>query len=94
LLASSSNEDSLARCRTENFCSQEGLTLREEAQERATISTILFAVGGALTAGGIALVIVGARSRGSDEEQSAAPSWQLASMLGPGRAGLTLRGRW
>ncbi|HEY8946840.1 MAG TPA: hypothetical protein VIM73_21505, partial [Polyangiaceae bacterium] len=55
--AISKNSDSDDHCREETLCSPRGLTLRADAQDAATVSTIAFLAGGALAAGGVALVL-------------------------------------
>lgn len=93
LLANDSNQQSLDHCGTDpNLCDDEGVRLREQAQDRATVSTALFAVGGALAVGGIVLIVIGATQNG--REQASSARWQLASQLGPGQAALVVRGRF
>jgi serine/threonine-protein kinase len=91
LLANDSNQQSLDHCPTDpGLCDAEGVGLRERAKDRATVSTALFAVGGALAAGGVVLIVLGATQ--DDREEVA--RWQLASQLGPGQAALVVRGRF
>lgn len=54
------NEDSLDRCRPDDpsLCSAEGVELRSDAQSYALGSTISFALGGALAATGLLMVVV------------------------------------
>jgi hypothetical protein len=71
-LAKSANDDSLEpeRCRTETLCSDEGLALREDAKDRATIATATFIPGAVLFAVGITMVIVAAATDGPSGEQA------------------------
>lgn len=58
IMARDSRDESLGKCRTERFCTPEGVQLRNDAQDQATISTITFIVGGVLTAAGITMVVL------------------------------------
>lgn len=62
--AASKNDESLGRCRTEQLCTPEGVTLREDAQEQATIATVAFIAGGVLIAAGVTLMILAPSSDG------------------------------
>ena len=55
LRAISLNKDSDKECRTEKFCTEEGVALRDRARTAATVSTVTFVVGGAFAAAGITL---------------------------------------
>jgi hypothetical protein len=97
-LAKSANDESLepANCSTENLCSQAGLDLREQAQSRATISTVTFILGGVLAAGGATLFVL---SSSSDAEGESAPAagagaWRFGASVAPGGAGLNFRRTW
>jgi hypothetical protein len=94
LLAKSANDDSMADCRTDTLCSQDGLDLRQTAKGRAAVSTTGFIAGGTLTAAGIVMVAVALTGQGSDSAPPPGPSAAFAPMLGPGELGLTWRGRW
>jgi hypothetical protein len=91
-LAKSSNDESLEpeNCRTATLCSPTGIELREEAQDRALGSTIAFAVGGVLLAGGIALIVI-PYAIGPSEGAS---GLFVAPTVGPHGAGTTLGGRF
>lgn len=56
--------DSSFSCRTNDHCGQEGLALRESARVSGTASTIAFAAGGALVAGGVVLYLTAPERRG------------------------------
>jgi hypothetical protein len=88
LMAISSNDESLEpqNCREPSFCSPTGLDLRDDAESRATVSTIGFAVGGVLAAGGVALFLF-APSGGGD-----GAAIELAPRVGVSEQGLSLRG--
>lgn len=58
LMAVDSRDESIGKCRTERFCTPEGVGLRNDAQDQATVSTITFIVGGVLLAGGVTLIIL------------------------------------
>jgi hypothetical protein len=83
--AGGKNSDSLVHCRTTDStrCDSQGVALREEAYSAATVSTILFIVGGAMTAGGTVTFLTA---------PSGAP--KIEPVVGTGFGGLTLRGSW
>ena len=83
--AGGKNSDSLSHCRAADVtrCDLEGVALREEAYSAATVSTILFIVGGAMTAGGTVTFLTA---------PSGAP--KIEPVVGAGFGGLTLRGSW
>ena len=55
LRAISLNADSDRECRTEKFCTEDGVSLRNRARTAATVSTVTFVVGGAFAAAGVTL---------------------------------------
>lgn len=83
--ASGKNSDSLLHCRPDDLtrCDSQGVALREEAYSAATVSTIMFIVGGALAAGGTITFLTA---------PSGAP--KIQPVVGAGFGGLTLRGSW
>jgi hypothetical protein len=85
-LAKSANDESLDHCRTESFCTDEGLALRDDAKERATISTATFIPGAVLLGAGITMIIIGVAADGSAE--TSARRFQVVA----GATGLDLRG--
>ena len=90
VLAKGSNDDSLAACRTEEFCTSEGVALRDDAKSQALVSTVTFIVGGALVAGGLTLFFLAP----DDDDSTDIGHLALDAAVGPGQAGLTLRGAW
>ena len=90
VLAKGSNDDSLAACRTEELCTPEGVALRDDAKSQALVSTVSFIVGGALVAGGLTLFFLAP----DDDASADVGHLALDAAVGPGRAGLTLRGSW
>jgi hypothetical protein len=92
VMAGNSNDESLTRCRTVNFCSEEGLALREDAMDEATISTVMFVVGGVLVAGGVTLVVL-SQTAMSDETETGL-RLEIAPTMSPEHAGLSMRGSW
>lgn len=80
---SDSNEG--GHCDAQSFCDSTGLTLRKESITAATISTVGFVAGGALLAGGVALLLTAPR---------AAPKKAPSAGLVVGPAGLSMIGRW
>jgi hypothetical protein len=58
LSARSKNNESKDHCPLTNQCREKGLTLREEAQDAATLSTVAFALGGGLLAAGVLLYVM------------------------------------
>lgn len=83
--AYSLNQKSKGKCRSEDLsaCTSEGVSLREDAQKMATISTAVSIGGGVLTVGGAALVLTAPSAKYS--EQTARKSAGLE---------LELRGTW
>jgi hypothetical protein len=75
-----------AHCDTTNACKAGPLS---DARGSATISTIGFVAGGALLAGGAALVLLAPRVRGAD-----AAALQIAPAVGASDAGLLVQGAW
>ena len=90
LQAISKNSDSNTKGCTGDVCTGAGTTARKDAVSAGNTSTVLFVVGGLLTAGGIILFIAGGSSSTADTKPAAA----LAPAVGPGAAGATLSGRF
>ena len=90
--AYSLNQDSLVQCRADdpNACTAEGKSLRDDAQSAAMGSTIALVAGGALTVGGLVLVLTApksdARHAGTDLKVS-------TGFVGRG-PGVSLEGTW
>jgi hypothetical protein len=85
LSASSKLDESNAdgRCRQPgDFCTPEGIALREEASDAATLSTVMFGLGAAAIIGGAALYLTAPRSNGT------------GVVLAPAGAGFTLVGAY
>jgi hypothetical protein len=89
VVASNKNADSKAECRPEdpNRCTPAGVALREDAQQSATLSTVGFAVGGSLLAGGIILYLTSPRGHGSARD-----AVTLSADAAASGARVTLRG--
>ena len=85
LRAISKNDDSKAHCRTAHLCDSTGLALRDDAKDAATISTIAFAAGGALAAGGVALLVFAP----SNKERG-----KVSVKLAPNVAAVEFGGSW
>jgi hypothetical protein len=89
--AYSLNQDSLVQCRNDdpNACTAEGKSLRDDAQSAALGSTIALVAGGALTVGGLVLVLTAksdSRHAGTDLKVS-------TGLVGRG-PGVSLEGTW
>ncbi len=76
--AASKNDESLGRCRTEQLCTPEGLALREDAQDQATIATVAFIAGGVLAAAGVTMMIL---APSGDGDMAGIDSLELAGPL-------------
>ena len=89
--AYSQNQDSLAQCRADdpNACTADGKALRDDARGTATVSTIALAAGGALTIGGLVLVLT-ARS----EPRHARRDLRVTTGLVGRGPGIQLEGTW
>jgi serine/threonine-protein kinase len=87
------NDDSSAHCTTgtPDRCDDLGLELRSDATEAATVSTVMFAVGGTALAAGIVLFVT-APPRASDVSGSKHVGVGLTA--GPLATGLSLHGAW
>jgi hypothetical protein len=94
LMASSSNDESMGYCRTETFCSDEGIALRETAQDEATGSTVGFVAGGALLAAGLIMVLAAPSEAEAAAVAARAERWPLTPSAGPGDVGLGVATRW
>jgi hypothetical protein len=89
--AYSLNQDSLENCRSDdpNACTADGKALRDDAQSAAMGSTIALVAGGALTVGGLVLVLTAksdSRHAGNDLKVS-------TGFVGRG-PGISLEGTW
>ena len=69
-------------CTLDDFCDDEGLAMRSEARELATVA---YAGAGAAAAASIVLIIVGATQRESNVRMAPGP---------PGAFGVGMRTRW
>jgi tetratricopeptide (TPR) repeat protein len=76
-------------CNGNDCTTQRGVDAAEDASTKATISTVSFIAGGALTALGTVLLISGSRSPERDTA-----SVRLAPYAGPGSLGTQLSGRF
>lgn len=86
-------DDALATCANgvPTQCTNEGVALQEDAQRSALVSTITFAVGGTLLAGGALLYFLAPSS--SEDEEPAKVSFGLQGLsVGPSGAFLTMGG--
>lgn len=91
LQAFSKNSDSDEACRTERFCSERGLSLRDDARDAATVSTIAFIAGGALAASGVSLILT---APSAAESEPAVGQLRLTSLLDPSSLGFWMEGAW
>jgi len=89
--AYSQNQDSLGQCRVDdpNACTADGKSMRDDARSTATGSTIALAAGGALTLGGLVLVLT-ARS----EPRHAGSDLRVTTGLVGRGPGIQLEGKW
>ncbi len=98
LLAKSKNDEAASEhCLTETRCDARGVELGDAARTHATISTVTFAVGGALVAGGVVLLLTAPSKKSPaapPAKEGARPTVSLRSMVGPNGAGGALEGRW
>lgn len=89
MAAGSSYDDSEAHC-VDNFCTQEGLDIRDSARTQADVGTIVFVVGAAALVGGAVLWLTA--PSGDDSEPAMAARTGLRFGVTPG--GLTMGGAW
>lgn len=92
LQAKSKNDESKPYCRTQGadlLCQDQGLNLVNEAKSAATISTVSFIAGGALTVTGLVLFLTAP----SNKSQSALGMRAVAA-VGPGFSGARIEGAW
>jgi hypothetical protein len=87
--ANSKNQTALQpqNCRTSTLCTQNGLSLTSDAKSAATISTIAFAAGGALVAGGVVLWLVAPSS-------TTKTGVRVLPLLSASTAGLSIDAGW
>lgn len=84
LLAMSRRDQSNAGfCDAQSYCDSQGLELRRDAISAATVSTVAFVVGGALVAGGAALILVAPGARDPGAGSGGRPAG-VALTIGPG----------
>jgi serine/threonine-protein kinase len=90
LRASSLNEDSKRgdRCDESNDCDTEGLALREDAVDAATVATVFLVTGGVLTAAGVTLYVLG------DSTGSGEPHAVVTPSITSSSAGLYMTGQF
>jgi hypothetical protein len=93
LQAKSKNDEALQsqNCRTSSLCTQQGLTLTNDAKNAATISTIGFAAGGAAIAGGL---IVWLLAPSSSPRPAPTTGLRVTPQLAPAYGGVTVGGAW
>jgi hypothetical protein len=91
LRAISKNNDSMAYCSKANECLAQGGSLRDEAKNSATISTI--AVGAGIAAAGIGVVLM-LTSAGESPHSPTATGFWIRPGVGPGSAGVQLGTRF
>jgi hypothetical protein len=91
LRASSLNSDSKAdgHCDAQNQCDDVGGAMRDDAKTAANVATVTVLAGGALTALGVTLFLLKPR-----KEHTQAAQLDALPLLGPGQAGLVLRGQF
>jgi len=80
-------EKSDAACDAANLCDPKTL---DSARTSATLSTVGFVAGGALMAGGIALIVLGP----SPSRPSSGARLEMAPAVSQGEAGFSMRGSW
>jgi len=87
--AKSKNDQALQpqNCRTSSLCTQTGLNLTSDARTSAAESTIAFAVGGALVAGGILMWVVAPSS-------ATKTGVRVLPLLSASTAGLSIDAGW
>jgi serine/threonine-protein kinase len=85
LMAINKNSDSKQFCDPQdvNSCSQDGVTLRDDARAAGNIATAGFIVGGVALAAGVALVLLA---------PSSSKSTAIAPLVSPNAGGLVVRG--
>jgi serine/threonine-protein kinase len=84
LRAMSQENDAHSHCRTDVYCTQQGVDLGNDAKSSAGVATIAFIAGGAALAAGVALFFTAPKRQ--------APAVGLSA--GPGILGLGVRGAW
>jgi tetratricopeptide (TPR) repeat protein len=91
LSAISTNNDAKDHCRSNDLCSAEGLSLKDSARSKATVSTVFFALGAVAIGGGAILFLTA-----PEEVDKAKPvaRLRLAPAVGPTSGELLLRGFW
>jgi Tetratricopeptide repeat len=88
LLAKSKYDDSSDHC-MENFCNEEGLSIRDSARSQGTAATVVFAIGAAALVGGGVLWLT---APSSDETTARRGRAEVRVGVTPG--GLVAKGTW
>ena len=91
LSARSDADTAKSLCDGNQCATQRGVDAAEDASRKATISTVSFVAGGALTALGTILLFAGSSDSGPERDSA---SVQLAPYAGPGSFGTQLSGRF
>lgn len=94
IIAVGKNADAKDNCRTQTLCSPRGLELTDDAKSAATLSTVLFVVGGAALTAGAILFFTAPSDAEKPERKGAAMRVRLAPTFGPREAGLGAAGTW
>jgi hypothetical protein len=82
--AMNQESDAHTHCRTDLYCSQQGVDLGNSAKTSASVSTLAFIVGGAALAGGVVLYLTAPKRQGP----------VVGLSVGPGSLGIGLGGAW
>jgi serine/threonine-protein kinase len=82
--AMNQENDAKTHCRTDTYCTQQGVDLGNAAKTSATVSTVAFIAGGAALAAGVVLYFMAPKRKG--------PAVGLS--VGPGSVGLGVGGAW
>lgn len=89
--AISTNDDAKEHCRTEDRCDAEGLSLKDSARSKATVSTVFFLLGAAAIGGGAILFLT---APDDAEKSKAVTRVRLSPVVGTSAGGLRVTGAW
>lgn len=94
IIAVGKNSDAKDNCRTQTLCSPLGLELTDDARSAATLSTVLFVVGGAALTAGAILFFTAPSDAERFERKAAAMRVRFAPTFGARMAGMGAAGEW
>jgi len=91
--AKSEWDDSSTECQ-ENYCSDEGLDIRDSARGLGTVGTVLFVAGAVALAGGVVIWLTEPSASGDESATPPAQAGRPQVRVGLSLGGLSAQARW